>query len=525
MCAKLSRHIQTVHKNNDRVKKAMKMKRTLRTEEFKKMRREGIEIYNIEEAGKENPCYQEERKRSKHIKLIKCSSCTGFFSKRFFSKHRKYCFIKTDSMPFGITFESASPKHLKLPEDFVNKILPKLRNDEIGALCRSDENLLLFGKHLYARQAHKTEKKTTIYKAVKSNMRALANLYIHFTLLDDVVKKHGNLLDMFTVDNYDNLCDAIDTLTISADKTYKAGLRLNLFYLLKKAIKALSGYYYLKRNKEVCEELRKFTCCYDSLEEIIASSARYHLEQTKLLKTRKPCQLPLEEDMKILHNHINDRMRQLCDDFEFEYPPAQFRELRNVTMTRLTLLNGRRGGETARFLIRQWQEAQSDGWIDAQRIKQLPEPDKLLVKANKMAYMSGKGNKHVVSLIIPADSVPAMVKLADPTFRKAAGVAPDNSFLFASTQLSDLNYSGWHALKDTCQALPLANIKLLNATNNRHRVSTLYASLDIPECEREHFYTHMGHSAQINKNVYQTPLAVAGITKVGKNLLEIDAGQ
>ena len=100
-------------------------------------------------------------------------------------------------------------------------------------------------------------------------MRVLANLYLNFTL-QDVTKKYGNLLDIFVVDNYDMVLDAIDVLTITGNRKYKAGLRLNMFYLIKKANKALTGFYYLKRRDDICEELRKFTCCYDSLEEIVA---------------------------------------------------------------------------------------------------------------------------------------------------------------------------------------------------------------------------------------------------------------
>ena len=83
-----------------------------------------------------------------------------------------------------------------------------------------------------------------------------------------------------------------------------------------------------------------------------------------------------------------------------------------------------------------------------------------------------------------------------------------NNFLFASTQL--LNVSGLHAFKDICNKLNLQNSDLINATSNRHCISTVYASLDLPQQEKELFYSHMGHSEQMNKNVYQALLAVNG---------------
>ena len=148
----------------------------------------------------------------------------------------------------------------------------------------------------------------------------------------------------------------------------------------------------------------------------------------------------------------------------------------------------------------------------------------MLVKAMKIAYQTGKGNKHIVSLLVPQDTAPALKKLSDSSFRKIAGVNESNTFVFASTQMSELNASGWHALKDVCSEIKLQNASLINATNNRHRVSTLYASLNLPKDERQLFYTHMGHSEDINKDIYQAPLAIISITKVGKQLMQIDGG-
>lgn len=58
----------------------------------------------------------------------------------------------------------------------------------------------------------------------------------------------------------------------------------------------------------------------------------------------------------------------------------------------------------------------------------------------------------------------------------------------------------------------------------RHFSSTYYAGLEVPENERAYFYNHMGHSKEINATIYQTPLAEAEVTIVGKILEQIDQG-
>jgi len=56
----------------------------------------------------------------------------------------------------------------------------------------------------------------------------------------------------------------------------------------------------------------------------------------------------------------------------------------------------------------------------------------------------------------------------------------------------------------------------------RHRIGTLYTGLDVSENDRQLFYKHMGHSSNINANIYQTPPAEAEILRVGTQLLKMD---
>ena len=57
-----------------------------------------------------------------------------------------------------------------------------------------------------------------------------------------------------------------------------------------------------------------------------------------------------------------------------------------------------------------------------------------------------------------------------------AAVNESNTFVFASMQMSELKASRWHVWKDVCAEIKLQNASLINATNNRHRVSTLHVS-------------------------------------------------
>ena len=51
--------------------------------------------------------------------------------------------------------------------------------------------------------------------------------------------------------------------------------------------------------------------------------------------------------------------------------------MRNIACTRITLVNGRQRGEVARLLVENWNDAESNAWIDDQRIQNLDEADKV----------------------------------------------------------------------------------------------------------------------------------------------------
>ncbi|CAG2215734.1 unnamed protein product [Mytilus edulis] len=66
--------------------------------------------------------------------------------------------------------------------------------------------------------------------------------------------------------------------------------------------------------------------------------------------------------------------------------------------------------------------------------------------------------------------------------------------------------------------------KDITATDMRHRAATLYSAMDIPEKERRLFYLHMGHSADMNRDVCQCPESVRITTSLGKALQCLDRG-
>jgi hypothetical protein len=55
----------------------------------------------------------------------------------------------------------------------------------------------------------------------------------------------------------------------------------------------------------------------------------------------------------------------------------------------------------------------------------------------KLTLQSGKGNNHLVPVLIPVDTIGAMQKLSDKTVRESGTVLNNNPYMFPSTHSSN----------------------------------------------------------------------------------------
>lgn len=165
-------------------------------------------------------------------------------------------------------------------------------------------------------------------------------------------------------------------------------------------------------------------------------------------------------------------------------------------------------------------------WVHQHQVASIIDPvEKSLMSELKIAYQRGKGNGRLVPVLITPDVIPALRRLADEEYRSLCGVREHNPFLFPCIQNSSGHVMGWHAVSAVCQAAQVKDKSRMTSTKNRHRVSTLFAAMDLPSKEKEAFFEQMGHSRDVNESIYQAPKEVTEITKVARGLQQIDQGK
>jgi len=355
------------------------------------------------------------------------------------------------------------------------------------------------------------------------DMRRLGSLIIAFKeagMEEDKQLNSEDLLDRCNIDYLERAVDQLSHGRGNDEDALKAGTKLGLGYVVKQAAEVMKVKYLIANEDEKAKSVDNFMTVFKLKWAYVFGEAEVAVVDRRQERLRQPAQLPVEEEVAKLRNYTVTTISQMVEkEFEF-WTSQEFSPLRDLVVSRLTLFNARRGGEPSRLLLKEWEAADKDVWLPQQTIEQIDDPaERLLAGSLKIAYQSGKGSQHLVSLLIPTDCVKAMTILVDSEVRRNAGVNVENPFVFPYTQSSIDHVSGWHATRAVCTA---AGVKPITATDMRHRVSTYYASLEVPEADRRYFYTHMGHSERINMNIYQCPMAVAAVTKVGRHLSRLD---
>ena len=136
-----------------------------------------------------------------------------------------------------------------------------------------------------------------------------------------------------------------------------------------------------------------------------------------------------------------------------------------------------------------------------------------------ITYQNEKGSDHLVPVLFPPETLPAMRYLTNVEVRRNAGVHHENVYIFAITKNSKRHASGWHCINELLRRLSLKG--RINATKNRHRVASLLAQLKLSEKENEMIYQHFGHLERINQNVYQEPPGSLQLQTTSQRLLQI----
>lgn len=507
----LPRHIKRHHKTVKEVQDILTKPADIRNRFFMDKIREGIYEYNVKQMGKgsDPQTYMRERKPKLTDKVRMCSNCKKFLSNKYFWKHK--C-----AEPDGRTsvnpslLQTRKVSNMDKDDEFVG-ILNRFRDGPVGNMCRTNETVKLVGYRHFCLRRHEEGKHDETRKVVMAEMRELSKLVLEFKSISGEDKSAE---DMFVRQNLDDLVQVVKQLSTDHDTgSEKHGQKLFFNAVIKRSIKSLTGHYAQTMQDDKVKELKHFKKAYNHKSAELYPKARQTCIKNSLEKGRRPQNLPNESAVRMLKEYINAEVAHFTANFTLK----NYAWLRSLIVAKLTLYNARRGEEASRMLVSEWEEAERGIWLPDSEVEKVEDPaEKYLLGKYKLAYLKGKGRKYV-PVLVPLDLVDSINILKKN--RSKAKVSSKNMFIFA-TKKGISHCSGWHAVSDVCKR---AKISLpVNATKMRHRLSNLFASMDMSAENQKIFLDHMGHELRINQENYQCPQGLREVSVMGKMLSNIE---
>jgi len=337
---RLTIHLKVVHKDEELVHKAKNTSSKESHKIFKQLKRTGIMAYNITKMGEKNLTLLSKRRVQNggpRKDGVVCDQCSGIFDRRKFYVHKRNCTVEGTYVPQPIPLYLYE-QNPATNDEFATKILARFINDEIGVLCRSDEHILAIGRRLYEKRQAKKDKKTEVKRSVMSDMRRLATLYMNFRNAGRKVQvDNGNLspvnlqfADMFNRSNFTILESAVKECTVRLDESMKSGLKIALFYLMKKAAKILKVAYLVKMNDASAAEVGMFVEVLNMNFNFLFGDAIYNLNTAVKTKLRKPSELRLQSEIDALRSYSICRITAMIDDPYTSWTGHEFAELRDL---------------------------------------------------------------------------------------------------------------------------------------------------------------------------------------------------
>ena len=237
---RLSRHLRALHKTEESVRNCLNGSDKEQRAVLKQLKRIGILKYNTQIASNKDAFLHRERQCKNSRRAVVCDGCSGVFSKRFFSSHRKICIREQSVEPIPVA-ASLYYSSFQVPDDYKKDVLTRFSSDDVGQLCQENVTLVTIGCKLYEKMQAKENKKVEARRSVMADMRRLAYVFLRFK---ELAQQNGtksptgaavSVLDMFRMQNFNILEQACASYTSSAEAGVgrkKTGLAIAVYYML-----------------------------------------------------------------------------------------------------------------------------------------------------------------------------------------------------------------------------------------------------------------------------------------------------
>lgn len=520
MNTKMSTHLQRCHRLEPEVALILKMKtcdRNRRTA-FIKLQDEGDFAHNLkvltEKDGDLIQKYKQKAGPRPATDYLACQYCKGLFLKTLLSKHDHRCPQKPDGIMHKRGQCAAQARMLlPLPQGmtsvFFEKVILKMKDDDIRRLVQADSLILKYGERLFSRRDIEEHSSGQISGRLRELGRLLQLLRRHSVMKGRSEMKVATLARAIDPSNFDLLIACVKELgqfNHSTNMCKKGSLVLKLGYSLKKCSQILQAEAIKTDDAVSKDKCDRFQSLYagDWFDSVSACAS----QSVQRAKMNMPKLLPSLADVEKVNNVIQK-------DLQIESYPT----LAKATLASITIFNRKRGGEVQRMKCTDFAKSKKSLSAPEEEIlAELTNTEKKLVHKLQRVEIRGKFNRPVPILLTPM-MVQSIEKLL--SFRTLLGINSDYLFV---TPAGLKPYRGPAVLKEYAMKAAVTDPSLFTATALRKQLATLSQAMEVSKLNQDQLAAFLGHDIRVHRSVYRQPLEVMQKAKVASILFKVNKG-
>ena len=455
---------------------------------------------------------------------LPCPDCFGLFKRKDLWRHAKKCTLRKEKKNMKASTkrpQAAAAALIPLCNDvdknYKKHIIDNLQSDKIALLIRNDPVILEFGGRLYMKCASKPHQ----HSYVRQKVRELGRFVTEMRETNTAV---SSLADCLQPKLFKDVIQAVKKTSKFDENTLEyeiPSLALKLGHSLKKCADIAKSKALIEGDNRKKQEMSDFLELMNTdWNTAISAQALTTLSTRKL---NSPQRLPLAEDIK----RLNEFLEKKSIELETNLSEGKFdcwRQYAEIILAHIVLFNRRRGGETERMELKQYNDGiqtASSGDMREEVFRSLSDFERSLANTMHRIEIVGKKGRHVAVLLTKQQKkrIDTLNRL-----RRQAGVDEENKYVFArfGDSLSPVRSSD--VLRKYAQMCGASKPELITSTLLRKHVATISQILSLKNNEMDALATFLGHDIRVHREYYRLPDSTYQLAKISKILLGLEKG-
>lgn len=519
---KLARHLETVHKNEDEVKKFKNLPKGCkeRTDIIGLLRKKGNFKYNTSACLNDGNLIVSRRPNAKKLRkatdFLPCVKCKAFFSKNSLRVHFKACTGISSARNRCVIVTGkkiAARLHCTANKMVREKLFPPLRDDDIVDLIKYDELVIV-----YANKMCEKYRNERYCEMIRQRMRLIGRF---LKALKEINKDIQNLTDVFEPKYCQDTIRVINKLAGANDDTghfQNPTVASSLGTILKYISKILINQCIIKHDDEKRKNTKNFLLLFT--QEIEINVTRTVTESQVHMRRQKTVDLPLTSDIRKFYMYLQKNLEITYNKLKQKFDISTWLNLSEYTLLSIQVFNRRRPGELERILIEDFKKY--EGINDVQKDTLLSEETQKMVERYVRFLIRGKLNR-TVPVILDKKQVQCIELLLK--YRSQAKIDQKNQYVFAVPGVKNAKYlRACNIIRKHAVLCGAEHPERLRGTKLRKHIATTCIKLNLEEDEVTDLANFMGHDEKIHRNIYRQPVASRDILRVSR-LLEVAQGR